>query len=148
MDIYAKQFPLMNTLYRLKYDKELSIAYIGGSVTDGYGASNSAEYSWAQLVGKKMCEKYPDAKIKNLRLSIGGTVSYFASFRYRHDIAPARPDLLFIEYPINDLYNGSDYRQVLRNTESVVRTAYKINPYIDIVFVLLIVIIIVALFRH
>ena len=131
-----KQLGLGNTYYKLTTDKELSIAYVGGSVTDGYGASNQGEKSWAAHLGRWLREEYPDAEIKNTKLSIGGTGSYFAAFRYEREVAPKNPDLLFIEYAVNDKYNGVTYDQVVRSSESIVRLALEKNPAIDIIYVL------------
>lgn len=131
-----KQLALGNTYYKLTTDKELSIAYIGGSVTDGYGSTNQTEKSWAAHLGRWFKEEYPDATIKNNKLSIGGTGSYLAAFRYEREIAPKNPDLLFIEYAVNDKYNGVTYDQVVRSSESIVRLALEKNPAIDIVYVL------------
>ncbi len=134
--VQEKQLGLGNTYYKLTTDKELSIAYIGGSVTDGYGSSNQTENSWAAHLGRWLKEEYPEAKISNNKLSIGGTGSYLAAFRYEREIAPKEPDLLFIEYAINDKYNGVTYDQVVRSSESIVRLALEKNPAIDIVYVL------------
>lgn len=127
---------LSNTYSKLTEDKELTIAYIGGSVTDGYGSTNASKNAWAALLGDWIKEQYPDVKLNNMKKSIGGTGSYLASFRYEREIAPLNPDLLFIEYAINDKYNGVTYDQVVKSSESIVRLANKFNPAIDIIFVL------------
>ncbi|MBE6704043.1 MAG: hypothetical protein E7583_02155 [Ruminococcaceae bacterium] len=127
---------LSNTYSKLTEDKELTIVYIGGSVTDGYGSTNQSQNAWAAHLGNRIKELYPDVKLNNQKKSIGGTGSYFASFRYEREIAPLNPDLLFIEYAINDKYNGVTYDQVVKSSESIVRLANKFNPAIDIIFVL------------
>ncbi len=127
---------LSNTYYKLTNDKQLTIAYIGGSVTDGYGASDQTKHAWAAHLGNWIKEEYPEVELTNKKLSIGGTGSYFASYRYEREIAPVNPDLLFIEYAINDKYNGVTYDQVVKSSESIVRLANKHNPNIDIVYVL------------
>ncbi len=127
---------LSNTYSRLTEDKELTIAYIGGSVTDGYGSTDSSKHAWATHLGNWIKEQYPDVTLNNQKKSIGGTGSYLASFRYEREIAPLNPDLLFIEYAINDKYNGVTYDQVVKSSESIVRLANKFNPGIDIIYVL------------
>lgn len=127
---------LSNTYYKLTTEKKLSIAYIGGSVTDGYGSSDSSTKSWPALLGNWINVMYPDVALDNVKLSIGGTGSYFSSFRYEREVAPHNPDLLFIEYAINDKYNNVTYDQVVRSSESIVRIANKYNPGIDIIYVL------------
>lgn len=127
---------LSNTYSKITKDKKLTIAYIGGSVTDGYGSSDASKNAWAAHLANWIREKYPDVELNNQKKSIGGTGSYLASFRYEREIAPLDPDLLFIEYAINDKYNGVTYDQVVKSSESIVRLANKFNPAIDIVFVL------------
>lgn len=127
---------LTNTYYNLKINKELTVAYIGGSVTDGYGSSNNATNSWVALLGEWFYTHYPKVNFETVKRSIGGTGSYFSSFRYEREVAPYNPDLLFIEYAINDRYNGVTYEQVIRSSESIVRLANKHNPAIDIIYVL------------
>ncbi|MBQ4137612.1 MAG: hypothetical protein IJD67_05815, partial [Clostridia bacterium] len=40
---------LQNTYYRLTNDKKLNIVSVGGSVTDGYGATDQNTKSWRYL---------------------------------------------------------------------------------------------------
>ena len=51
-------------------------------------------------------------------------------------MASKEPDLLFIEFAINDKYNGENYDRVVRTSETLVRKAYAANPNMDIVYVL------------
>ena len=129
---------LANTYSCLTKDKRLSVAFLGGSVTDGTGATNPREDGWPRLVCNTLAGIY-NAKVEERRQSIGGTGSYFGAFRYTTDIGSAarqQPDLLFIEFAINDFYNGESYDDVVKNDESLVRKAYSLNPKMDIVFVL------------
>ena len=127
---------LTNTYHKLTQEKKLTIAYIGGSVTDGYGSTNQSKNAWSAHLANHIREQYPDVELSNIKKSIGGTGSYFASFRYEREVAPIEPDLLFVEYAINDKYNGVTYDQVVKSAESIVRLANKFNPAIDIIFVL------------
>lgn len=126
---------LENTYYKLTVDKYLTVGFLGGSVTDGYGASNQAKKAWPRLVVDKLQSEF-SAYVTEERKSIGGTGSALAPFRYEHDLKSAKPDLLFIEFAINDCYQGYSYDEVVRYSESIVRKAYSLNPYIDIVYVL------------
>lgn len=131
-----KTAPLANTYYKLTNEDKLTVVYIGGSVTDGYGSTDPSKYAWAAHLENWIKEEYPDVELVNKKMSIGGTGSYLASYRYEREIAPLEPDLLFIEYAINDKYNAVTYDQVVKSSESIVRLANKHNPAIDIVYVL------------
>ncbi len=129
---------LANTYAKLTQDKKLNVAFMGGSVTDGTGASNPKNDGWPRLVCKHLADAYGANVVEN-RKSIGGTGSYFGAFRYTNDIggtAKQQPDLLFIEFAINDSYIGESYDQVVKNSESIVRKALSLNPKMDIVYVL------------
>ena len=127
---------LDNTYYKLKNDKELTIVYTGGSVTNGDGSTDRNTKSWAGLTTAWFQDHYPEADIKGVKTAIGGTGSYLASFRFESEIKPHEPDLLFIEFAINDAYNAQDYDSVVRTSETLVQKAYQLNPNIDIVYVL------------
>lgn len=122
---------LNNTKYKLTHDKKLTVAYFGGSLTDGAGASNPRETSYAALTTKWFREQYPDAAISEVNASIGGTGTGLGMFRCEHDVLSHKPDLIFIEYATND--SGYDYDKMLFQTESIFRIIRKFDPSIDII---------------
>ncbi len=130
---------LQNTYNKLTTgNKTLNVAFLGGSVTDGVGADNKETDGWPRLICNNLAEDF-GATVNENRQSIGGTGSYFAAFRYGHDIGTLpeeQPDLLFIEFAINDCYNFYSYDEVVKFSESLVRKAYSLNPNMDIVYVL------------
>ncbi len=127
---------LNNTYYKLTKDKSLNIVYMGGSVTSGYGASDQNTKSWRAYTTKWIKECFPDATVNGINAAIGGTGSYLADFRFDTDVAAKDPDLLFIEFAINDRYNAQTQENVVRTSETLVQKAYAANPNIDIVYVL------------
>ncbi len=127
---------LNNTYYKLTQEKKLKVVYTGGSVTSGYGATNQNTKSWRALITDWLKDSFPDAKVRDANAAIGGTGSYLANFRFEKDIASENPDLLFIEFCINDRYNAQDNKSVTRTSESLIQQAYALNPNIDIVYVL------------
>ncbi len=126
---------LSNTYAKLKNDKELNIVYTGGSVTDGYRSTDPETRSWVSLLNKWFGDTC-GAKINSTRASIGGTGSYLSAFRFDREMAVKEPDLFVIECCINDHYNGISYEETLRNSETLIRKAYAVNPNCDILYVL------------
>lgn len=122
---------LNNTKYKLIHDKKLKIAYFGGSLTEGAGASNKQKTSYAALTTKWFQDKFPDAQISDVNASIGGTGTGLGMFRCNYDVLQHSPDLIFIEYATND--SGYDYDKMLIQTESIFRIIRKRNPYADII---------------
>ena len=127
---------LEHTYRRLTEDKELTIAYFGGSVTAGHGASNANRYSWRALVGKWFSTEFPDAEIRNINLALGESGTYLGAYRVPLDVITAQPDLLFIEYSINDFYYKSTYQQAASQYETIIREVKTALPDTDIVTIL------------
>lgn len=127
---------LPNAYSRLTNDRKLNIGYLGGSVTSGYGASNQETASWRGLTTSWFRTNFPDAEISAFNAAVGSTGSYSAAFRYQREVAPKSPDVLFIEFAVNDYYDKLTYAQSLRAAESVVRAAYEYNPFAEIVVIL------------
>lgn len=146
--LQEKPDALVNSLYRLQNDKELNVAYFGGSVTNANG--------WRVLVGDWISRTFPQATVNNINCSIGGTGSFYGVYRTQKQLLDRvaektdgkKPDLVFVEYAINDSYESvisgetganvvmynSDASYV--NIESIVRKIYAANPKADIVFVI------------
>lgn len=129
---------LENSYSKLVAGETLNVTFIGGSITEGMGAS-SLDKTWVNIICDKLQTKFGTMIEKNNK-ALGGTGSYFGAFRYTSEIAPksdVQPDLLFIEFAINDHHNDfATYDAVVKHSESIVRKAYELNPYVDIVYVL------------
>ena len=124
---------LGNSFQRLTKDKQLIIGYYGGSITEGAGASDGNKTSWRGLTTQWFKDQYPQAKITEVQASIGGTGSRLGAFRIEDDLIKHKPDLIFVEYAVND--GGDDEKSITRNMEGIVRHIWRNNPRADIVFV-------------
>lgn len=82
--------------------EEITVAYIGGSITEGY--TLQPEECWAWLTYDWLCEKYPDTKINYVNGGMSGTPSSLGVVRVERDVlAPhGDPDIVFVEYAVND----------------------------------------------
>ena len=130
---------LNNTAYKLKNEKELNVVFYGGSITHGQGASNSnleSGTSWAALTTQWLKTQYPSAKINAVNKSIGGTGSMLALMRYERDVKSQNPDLIFIDYAINDKYQGFSKDQSAYTMETLIKCINSDFPTADIVIVL------------
>lgn len=123
---------LDNTVYKLEHDKELTIGYIGGSITLGSGASNPA-YSWRAKTTKWFEDEYPAAAITEINAGIGGFGSIPNVFRAKSHLLSGEPDLVFIEAAVNDY--GQNEATIKDSMEGLVRQIYEANPFADIVMV-------------
>lgn len=137
--LYEKEIthraPLADTLYKAEHDRKLRVAYFGGSVTVGYGATDTEKYSWRARTTAWLKKTFPDTEITEINAAIGASGSYLGSFRTQRDILSQKPDLLFVEFAINDVYNGESLESAEIHYESIIRRVRTENPTCDIVAV-------------
>ncbi len=116
---------LPNVLQKLRNGSEVRIAYLGGSITaqDGWRPKTLA---WFQ-------KQFPQARVSEINAAIGGTGSDLGVFRLKHDVLDHKPDLLFVEFAVNDA--GAAPKQIYRCMEGIVRQTWKTDPATDICFV-------------
>ena len=114
---------LPNVLTKLKNGGPVVIAYLGGSITAAPGYRVQTEQWFRQ--------QYPKARIKAINAGVGGTGSDLGVFRLQDDVLQYNPDLVFIEYAVND---GSDSATIHRSMEGIVRQIKKHDPHTDICF--------------
>ncbi|WP_394884622.1 SGNH/GDSL hydrolase family protein [Clostridium butyricum] len=84
----------------------MNIAIIGGSITEGAGASDYSK-SYVFRLEKYLKEKYENLNLINL--GAGGKASNFALFRLHRDLKQFKPDVIMLEFAVNDrIYNTND----------------------------------------
>ena len=78
---------------KVKAGRPVTVMGIGGSVTEGH--------SWAAMSAEWLQKQYPRTHIHYVDGAFGGTGPDAVVFRFRRDILPHHPDLVFIEYTVN-----------------------------------------------
>jgi lysophospholipase L1-like esterase len=116
---------LPNVLAKLEAGEPVRVAYLGGSIT--------AQPGWRVYTTKWLQEQYPKAKVSEIYAAIGGTGSTLGVYRNRKDVLAQKPDLLFIEFAVNDGGTGPD--EIHRAMEGLVRQTWEADPKTDICFV-------------
>lgn len=110
---------MANVLKRAENGEEITVAYIGGSITEGLTvAPEHPELCWAHLSYEWLCGKYPDAKINYVNAGLSGTPSILGNLRLERDVLAYDPDICFVEFAVND-GNSAEYQN---SYESLVRT--------------------------
>ena len=118
---------LPNFYNKIKNNETVRIAYFGGSITEQPG--------WRVHSRKALQEKFPNAKFEEIFAAIGGTGSQLGAFRLKYDVINKKPDLVFVEFAVNDLGEGRSSTSIRRSMEGIVRQIWKVNPQTDICFV-------------
>ena len=128
---------LARSAAKLQDDHSLTVAYFGGSLTVGSGAKRADETSWRAQTRDWFIENFPEAEITEVNAAIGGTGSNFGVFRMGNDMLSQEPDLVFVEFSVNDAYNpeGGESIALRPSMEGIVRQIWQTNPMADIVFV-------------
>lgn len=110
---------MANVLKKAENGEEITVAYIGGSITEGLTvAPNNPELCWANLSYEWLCGKYPNTKINYVNAGLSGTPSILGNVRLERDVLAHDPDICFVEFAVND---GKEAKY--RNSyESLVRT--------------------------
>lgn len=116
---------LPNVLAKLRAGNDVRIGYLGGSIT--------AQAGWRPKTLAWFSEQFPQAKVSEINAAIGGTGSDLGVFRLGHDVLRHRPDLLFVEFAVND--GGAPPEQIHRCMEGIVRQTWRQYPATDICFV-------------
>ncbi len=110
---------------------EINIVYLGGSITQGAGAS-LGKNSWVGRISDTFNRAYP-GKVNNYNEGIGGTGSDLGLFRLDEDVIQHDPDLVFVEFAVNDQEQTSEQSQYYM--EGIVRNLLALEKQPIIVFV-------------
>ena len=97
--------------------EEMTVAYIGGSITEGIGGG--ADGCYAKLSYNYIAENFGTGdNVKYVNAGISGTPSILGNLRVERDVLDKNADIVFIEFAVND---GGD--QIYKDSfESLVRT--------------------------
>jgi len=100
--------------------EKTTIAYIGGSITEGVGTT--ADTCYARLSYEAFRDSYGTGdNVEYVNAGLSGTPSNLGVLRAERDVLSAKPDLVFIEFAVND---GQD-DIAKASYESLVRTVLE-----------------------
>ena len=103
---------LKKVIERARNGEEITLAMIGGSITEGFGASVYRN-CWASRFASRFGNTYGvdgGANVHMVNAGVGGTSSVFGYMRYQRDVvgrvpeadSDGLPDVVIIEYAVND----------------------------------------------
>ncbi|MBC2602738.1 SGNH/GDSL hydrolase family protein [Puniceicoccus vermicola] len=106
---------------RAEAGERLTVTFFGGSLTWGAQATDPLKTSYRALIGKKMQERYPEAHFTFVDAAIGGTGSQLGAFRLQRDVLAHEPDLVFLDFTVNDGASKIPEDDRLSSYESIIR---------------------------
>ncbi len=110
---------------KLEAGETVRIAYLGGSITAANG--------WRVQSREWFANRFPQATVEEIHAAIGGTGSNLGVYRVERDALRHGPDLLFVEFAVND--GGAAEEDIWRGMEGIVRQTWARLPECDICFV-------------
>jgi lysophospholipase L1-like esterase len=110
---------------KAKAGGDVRVAYLGGSITAAPG--------WRVKSLAWLAQRFPQARFTEINAAIGGTGSDLGAFRVGQDVLAGRPDLVFIEFAVND--GSAPPEQIMATMEGIVRQIRRADAATDICFV-------------
>jgi len=102
----------------------VTVAFLGGSIT-----KNASEGGFVNEVAAWIEAQAAGVRVATINAGIGNTGSDLGAKRLEADVLVHRPDVLFVEFAVND-----SNRECTADMERIVRRTRRTNPQTDIVF--------------
>ena len=118
---------LKKAIDKAKAGEDVTIAFIGGSITQGAGAIPINTQCYARKTFEGLCRlagKGVDENIHYIKAGVGGTPSELGMLRYDRDVlrsGSVTPDIVIVEFAVNDAGDETNGRCY----DSLVRTIYE-----------------------
>ena len=118
---------LKRAIDKARAGENVTIAFIGGSITQGAGAIPINKQCYARKTFEGLCKlagKDVDDNIHYIKAGVGGTPSELGMVRYERDVlrnGNVTPDIVVVEFAVNDAGDETNGRCY----DSLVRTIYE-----------------------
>ena len=124
-------YRLKKAIEKARKGEDVNIVYIGGSITEGDGLE-TCYANRSYLYFKETFGKGKGDNVHYFNSGISGTPSTLGSLRFENDVLNHEPDIVFIEFAVND-GDDDDMRSAY---ECMIRDAlnYKSQPAIILLF--------------
>ncbi len=112
---------LKRAIEKAKAGEDVTIAFIGGSITQGAGAIPIQKTCYAKQAYDLFCKRFAkNDNVHFIKAGVGGTPSELGMIRYERDVlgSGAAPDIVVVEFAVNDEGDetkGDCYESLVRN---------------------------------
>jgi acyl-CoA thioesterase I len=93
---------LSNTIRKLGTGEPLRIIALGDSLTQGW----MVRKGFLAFLSEMLKKKYPSSRVEIINRGIPGDTADGGLCRLRHDVLDHDPDLVFIQFGLNDAFSG------------------------------------------
>jgi lysophospholipase L1-like esterase len=109
---------LARVFAKARRGEPVTLGVIGGSITVGAIASSPAN-SYSGLLLAWWRKRFPECEINLINAGVGGTGSMYGALRAGRDLLSGTPDLVVIEFAVNDNWtDGEAYEGLVRQVLS------------------------------
>lgn len=120
---------------RVQSGQPVNIVFFGGSLTWGAQSTDPQNTSYRARMAERFAEKYPKGKLRFWDSAIGGTGSQLGIFRLDRDVLARKPDLVFLEFTVNDGAYDQPHPDRLASYEAIVRKLVAADiPVVQVIF--------------
>lgn len=131
-------YRMKKAIAKAKAGEDVTVAYIGGSITQGAGAKPIATNSYAYrsyVAFKKRFGKGDGSNVHFIKAGVGGTPSELGLTRYEDDVlrqGTVEPDVVIIEFAVNDA--GDETNGVCYESLALMAMEGPGNPAVVLLF--------------
>ncbi len=119
---------LLNFKERMKTGEELTIAALGDSLTYGWMVTKG----YICFLREMISEKYHGTKINFINSGSPGDTARGGLYRVYEDVLRHKPDLVFVQFGLNDAYTGFTPESFRQHLSSIIEEI-KAKPDIEII---------------
>jgi acyl-CoA thioesterase-1 len=121
---------LEKTINKLKTCKSLKIVALGDSLTYGW----MVEKGYLEFFEESISIRYPESIIEIVNRGVPGDTAKGGLLRLAGHVISAKPDLVLVQFALNDAFTGHPVSQFKENISSII-TGIKANTSAEILLV-------------
>ena len=107
---------LVNTIAKLQSTEQMTIVALGDSLTSGWMVTRG----YTEFLRDMLMSRYPKAGIRIINSGIPGDTAPGGLYRLQQDVISYAPDLVLVQFAINDAFCGSSLEEFRRLIEAIV----------------------------
>jgi len=111
---------ITRVLRKAQNGRPITVAAIGGSITEGFIATPRSA-AWFPSLIASLQARFPRSIITAVNAGSRGTGSDFGAQRLRADVLVHNPDIVIVEFSVNDWLRNATEQDAVLNMESIVR---------------------------
>lgn len=108
--------PLEKTLTKLNSTADVSIVALGDSLTSGWMVARG----YIEFLHDMLMSRYPQAGIRIINSGIPGDTAPGGLYRLQQDALSYSPDLVLVQFALNDAFCGSSLGEFRRAIEAII----------------------------